>query len=98
MANTKRLFLTMSEDEWESFERAREELGMNRSQFVRYLIGGQKEIRPSAIKYKELIFHIANIDRDLKVIAMKEELSDLEKMQVLTKLEDLKKLLGKGEV
>jgi len=98
MANTKRLFLTMSEDEWESFERAREELGMNRSQFVRYLIGGQKEIRPSAIKYKELIFHIANIDRDLKVIAMKEELSDLEKMQVLTKLEDLKNLLGKGEV
>ena len=98
MANTKRLFLTMSEDEWESFERAREELGMNRSQFVRYLIGGQKEIRPPAIKYKELIFHIANIDRDLKVIAMKEELSDLEKMQVLTKLEDLKNLLGKGEV
>lgn len=98
MANTKRLFLSMSEDELESFERAREELGMNRSQFVRYLIGGQKEIRPPAIKYKELIFHIANIDRDLKVIAMKEGLSDIEKMQVLAKLEDLKKLLGKGEV
>ena len=98
MANTKRLFLSMSEDEWESFEKAREELGMNRSQFVRYLIGGQKEIRPPAIKYKELIFHIANIDRDLKVIAMKEEMSDIEKMQVLVKLEDLKKLLGKGEV
>lgn len=98
MGNTKRLFLSMSEDEWNRFEKAREELGMNRSQYVRYLIGGQKEIRPVAIKQKELIYHLSNIDRSLKVIAMKDELSEEEKMIVIAKLEDLKNLFGKGEV
>ena len=88
----------MSEDEWNRFENAREKLGMNRSQYVRYLIDGQKEIRPVAIKQKDMIFHLSNIDRSLKVIAMKEEISEKEKMIVIAKLEDLKNLFGKGEL
>ena len=96
MSKSVRLFISVSEEEFSLFEKAREELGMNRSQYLRYLIGGQKEIRPVAIKYKDLISHLANIDRNLKVIALKDELSDQDKMVMLTKLQDLKKLKEGG--
>ena len=98
MASSIRLFVSVTEEEFAQFEKAREELGMNRSQYLRYLIGGQKEIRPIAIRYRDLISHLASIDRSLKVIALKEELSDQDKMIVLTKLQDLKKLKEEGSV
>lgn len=94
MSKSTRLFLSLSEEEFQNFENARNELGYNRSQYIRYLIGGQKEIRPPAMKYKELIAAIASIDRSLKVIAMKDSLSDIDKLLVITKLEELKKMLG----
>ena len=50
MSKSARLFLSLSEEELKSFETGRNELGFNRSQYIRYLIGGQKEIRPPAIK------------------------------------------------
>ena len=96
MSKSTRLFLSLSE-EVALFENAREQLGMNRSQYLRYLIGGQKEIRPTAIKNRGLISHIASIDRSLKVIAMKDELSEIEKLQVLTLLEDIKEMIRKEE-
>lgn len=58
------------------------------------MIGGQKEIRPPAMKYQEIIARMASIDRSLKVIAMKDVLSDTDRMFIVTKLEELKKMLG----
>ena len=91
MEKKVRLFMTVSQEEMNSFETAREKLGMNRSQYLRYLIGGQREIRPPAIKERELIRHLADVERDLKVIVMKENLSDGDKLLVMEKLDDIKK-------
>lgn len=71
MARKVRLFMTLSQEELDAFENAREQLGFNRSQYLRYLISGQKEIRPQALKERELIKLLAEIERDLKVIVMK---------------------------
>ena len=90
MEKKVRLFMTVSQEEMNSFETAREKLGMNRSQYLRYLIGGQREIRPPAIKERELIRKLADVERDLKVIAMKEDLSDGDKLLVMEKLDDIK--------
>ena len=95
MSKSTRLFLSLSEEEFKSFENARNELGYNRSQFIRYLIGGQKEIRPPAMKNQAFISRMASIDRSIKVIAMKETLSDTDRMLIITKLEELKELIGK---
>lgn len=92
MAN--RLFLSLSDEELQLFESAREKLGMNRSQYVRYLISGQKEIRPPAMKYQELIKGIADMDRNLKIIAMKESLSDQDRQYVMTSINDMKTQLA----
>lgn len=91
MEKKVRLFMTVSQEELDFFESAREKLGMNRSQYLRYLVGGQREIRPPAIKERELIRHLADVERDLKVIAMKENLSDGDKLLVMEKLDDIKK-------
>ena len=96
MGKSVRMFMTMSEEEFASFERAREKLGMNRSQYVRYLIGGQKEVRPLPIRQKELISYIAALDRDMKAIAMKEELEPNDRIFIMAKLDDVKKLLGQN--
>ena len=94
MSKSARLFLSLSEEELKSFEAGRNELGFNRSQYVRYLIAGQKEIRPPVIKERAMISKLANIDRSIKVIAMKDELTDTDKMLIFTKLDEIKKLLG----
>ncbi len=91
MARKVRLFMTLSQEELDAFENAREQLGFNRSQYLRYLISGQKEIRPQALKERELIKLLAEIERDLKVIAMKPSVSNEEKVLILAKLDDLKK-------
>ncbi len=91
MARKTRLFMTLSQEELERFEEAREQLGFNRSQYLRYLIAGQKEIRPKAIKERELIKLLAEVERDLKIIAMKPSVSNEDKVLILAKLDDLKK-------
>lgn len=91
MARKVRLFMTLSEEELDAFENAREQLGFNRSQYLHYLISGQKEIRPQAIKERELIKLLSDIERDLKVIVMKPSVTNEEKLLILAKLDDLKK-------
>lgn len=94
MSKSVRLFLSLSDDELKKFEDGRNELGFNRSQYLRYLIAGQKEIRPQAIKEREYISKLASIDRSIRAIAMKEELSDTDKMLLYSKLDELKKMIG----
>ena len=95
MSKSTRLFLSLSEEEFKMFERAREELGFNRSQYIRYLIAGQREIRPPSLKHQKYISYLASIDRSLKVIAMKEQLSDTDKMYLYTKLNEIKQIVNK---
>lgn len=94
--SSKRLFMTMPEELYEQFEKNRELLGMNRSMYVRYLLQGQRELRPLTIRYVKLIDKLNDIDRELKMIAAKETLSDVDRLAVMTKLDDIKKLLNKN--
>jgi len=93
---SKRLFMTMSEELYEQFEANRNLLGMNRSMYVRFLLSGQKELRPPTIRYSNLVDKLSGIDRSLKVIAAKENLSDLDRLLIMTKLDEIKKIVNKN--
>lgn len=92
---THRLFLTMSEDEFDKFEGMREQLGMNRSMYVRYLLAGQKELRPPTIRYSKLVDQLNSIDRSLKVLAMKDSLTEVDRILIVEKLGEITELVNK---
>lgn len=93
MANDKRLVLSISEEEKEKLDRLASELGMNRSQYVRYLLSGAKRVMVTPLKYQKLLEHISEIDLSLRVIAFKDEISDVDKLAIARELDSLKKIL-----
>lgn len=97
MATNVRLFLSLPPEDLERLDVLREELGMRRSQFVRYLLSGQKKSIVPSVKYVELNKHMTEIDTSLRVIALKEELHESDKLQIYAAIEDIKRLLGKAE-
>ena len=88
-----RLFLSLTDEEIKRFDSACERAGLTRSQYLKCLLGGRIDIRPPVLKYKKLITELSDIERDLKMIAMKEELSDEDRLLVMTKLSDIKDLV-----
>ncbi|MBP3593038.1 MAG: ribbon-helix-helix protein, CopG family [Lachnospiraceae bacterium] len=88
-----RLFLSVSDADLSRLDVLREELGMNRSQYIRYLISGQKRLLIPSVKYKELISKISQIDLSLRVIALKEEMTSEDKLLVYSKLDEVKRIL-----
>lgn len=72
---------------------ATKELKMNRSQYIRYLISGQKRVLIPSVKYKELVTKISQIDLSLRVIALKDEISTEDKLLILTELTEIKRIL-----
>ncbi len=70
MEKNKRLFLSMSEEDVAKLDRLKDELGMNRSQYIRYLISGQKKILPGVLRDKKLIDTLSEINLELQVIAL----------------------------
>ncbi|MDO5292770.1 MAG: ribbon-helix-helix protein, CopG family [bacterium] len=90
MASNKRLFLSLSEEDVQKLDMLREELGMNRSQYIRYVISGQTKVLNPSIKYKELVKQLAQINLHLRVIALKESLSLEDTLAVYTSIEELK--------
>jgi len=89
-----RLFLSVSDADLSRLDILREELGMNRSQYIRYMISGQKRLLIPSVKYKELISKISQIDLSLRVIALKDDMTAEDKLLIYTKLDELKKLLS----
>lgn len=88
-----RLFLSVSDADLHRLDVLREELGMNRSQYIRYLIGGQKKVLIPSVKYKELISKISQIDLSLRVIALRDEISASDKLLIWEKLTEIKTIL-----
>lgn len=88
-----RLFLSVSDADLSKLDSLRAELGMNRSQYIRYLIEGQKKLLIPSIKYKELITKVSQIDLSLRVIALKDEMSEKDKLLVYSKIEEIKMLI-----
>lgn len=95
MANNKRLFLSLSEEDVTKLDLLRMELGMNRSEYIRYVITKRKKILHPSIKYKELIERFAEIELDLKVIALKDTMDVEDKLNVEVAIQELKALLDK---
>lgn len=92
---SKRMFMTLTEEEYDRFECARGQLGMYRSQYLKYLIQGQKEIRPMPITQQKMIDTISGIERNLKVIAMNDSFSDEERLYVMEQIKDIKSSFDK---
>ena len=90
---SKKLYINLTEEEYEQYESSRNQLGMKRGKFLKYLLNGQKEIRPTSIVNIRLVDKLSELDRHLKVIAVKDALSDNEKIYVMEQLRDIKELL-----
>lgn len=88
-----RLFLSVSDADLYKLDILREELRMNRSQYIRYLISGQKRVLIPSVKYKQLVTKISQIDLSLRVIALKDEISTEDKLLILTELTEIKRIL-----
>ena len=85
-----RLFLSVSDEDLHRLDALRGELGMNRSQYIRYIISGQKRLLIPSVKYKELISKLSQIDLSLRVIALRPEMSSEDKLLIYTKLQEIK--------
>lgn len=94
MEKNKRLFLSMSQEDVDKLDQLREELGMNRSQYIRYLFSAQRKVLPSSVKDKKLIDAIARIDLDLRVLALKDEMTPGDVLAIFCKIREIKELLG----
>ena len=54
-------------------------------------MAANKDFRPPAIRDREVIKWMADVERDIKIIAMKPSVTSEEKLILLEKLDDLKK-------
>ncbi len=90
----KRVCFTIQESVIDRFDNACRETGLTRSQYLGCLLSGRIDIRPPVFGYRTLIQNLSSIERDLKVIALKENLSDNDKILILTKLYEIKQLMA----
>ena len=90
---SKKVHLSLSEEEVAKFDMLRNELGMNRSQYFCYLMSGQKKQIPDSIRYKNLIARLSDIDLHLKHICLKEGMDAGDILYVHEALKDLRTAL-----
>lgn len=95
MEKTHRLNMYVAEEDVAILDMRRAELGMSRSEFVRYMIRNQKRIVPVSIKEKELVQVLSDIDTHLKAIALKENLSVEDRLHLYSEIDEIKKLIRK---
>ncbi|MCR5338111.1 MAG: hypothetical protein K6E75_06095 [Lachnospiraceae bacterium] len=88
-----RLYLTVSDEDMAKYDKGCEKNGMSRSMYLGYLLSGCKDQRPPVIRYRELIRHMDSIDKQVKVISLKECLSDDDRICLMEKLAELKELI-----
>lgn len=96
MEKTNRLNMYVDADDVVALDYLRAELGMNRSEYIRYMLKNQKRIVPVSIKEKELIRVLSQIDIHLKALALKEELSVEDRLFIYSEIEEIKKLIREG--
>lgn len=91
---SKKLYINLTEEEFEQYENSRNQMGMQRGKYLKYLLNGQREIRPVSIVNEKIIGKISEMNRHLKIIAMKDELEDNEKIYIMEQIRDIKELLA----
>lgn len=97
MTNNVRLVLSVSEEDRSKLDKLSAELGMNRSQYVRYLLSGCSKLITPSMKYREFVKHFSQIDLSLRVIALKEEVSSEDMLFIESSIKEIKGLLYQGE-
>lgn len=90
-----RLFISMPDDMLETFEEERKILQMNRSQYVRYLMANGGDLRPASIRFQKMIDYLSEIQLSLRVIAMKDSISDDDRLYIAKQIDEIKKILDK---
>ena len=93
MEKTYRLNMYVDASDVVTLDLRRAELGMSRSEFVRYMIRNQKRIVPVSIKEKELVRVLSDIDTHLKAIALKENLSVEDRLYLYSEIDEIKNLI-----
>lgn len=93
MAQSSRIFITLDDDTYNSFEKGREDLGMSRPQFIKYLLNKGKDIRPFPIRFKSLISKVSELDMLIKVLVLKDDFSTEDSLLVMSKLDEIKEML-----
>lgn len=68
--NNKRLFLSLSDSDLERLDKRRAEFGMNRSEYIRYILSSQRKAIPYSISQKELVKEISQVNLYLKTICL----------------------------
>lgn len=96
MERTNRLNMYVDAEDVVALDQLRAELGMNRSEYIRYMLKNQKRIVPVSIKEKELIKVLSQIDLHLKALALKEELSTEDRLFIFSEIDEIKRLLREG--
>ena len=91
--NNKKVHLSLPDKDIAKFDTLRKELGMNRSQYVCYLLSGERKKIPNSIKQKNLISKLSNIDLHLRHICLKEGLSEGDVLYVHEAVKELRQIL-----
>ena len=94
MAANKRLFLSLPEEDVTRLDYLREELGMNRSQYIRYILSGQQKLICPSIKYMEVVKKLSGIDLSLRTIVLKDFVSEEDKLAIYSELQEIKKIFN----
>lgn len=93
----KKLFLSVSESDLKRLDDLRTELGMNRSEYIRYLLSGQKKVIPYSMKQRHLVEVLSQVDLHLKEICLKEEIEPKDVLYIQESLKDIKKEIIDGQ-
>lgn len=94
MAANKRLFLSLPEEDVTRLDYLREELGMNRSQYIRYILAGQQKLICPSIKYMEVVKKLSGIDLSLRTIVLKDFVSEEDKLAIYSELQEIKNIFN----
>lgn len=88
--NNKRLFLSLSDSDLERLDKRRAEFGMNRSEYIRYILSSQRKAIPYSISQKELVKEISQVNLYLKTICLKEEMRPEDVLFVMEAVTDIR--------
>ena len=94
MAANKRLFLSLPEEDVARLDNLREELGMNRSQYIRYVLSGRQKMICPSIKYMEAVKKLSGIDLSLRTIILKDSVSEADKLAIYSELQEIKNIFN----
>jgi len=92
--NNKRLFLSLSEEDTKKLDVLRAELGMNRSEYIRFLLSRQKKMIPFSIRERNFIEVLSKIDLHLRDLCLRPELSAKDVLYISESLKELKELIN----